>query len=83
MWPAALAGGVDAGERLDAAGQGHITRAFDGKVLPPTHQERGKLSMLERYFVKPTTIDRIRGSWMSMSQVPWNFGGGPMIIRRR
>src|SRR5215208_4288325 len=65
MWPAALAGGVDAGERLGAAGHGHITRAFDGKVLPPTHQERGSCPMLERYFVKPTTIDRIRGSWIA------------------
>jgi hypothetical protein len=33
-------------------------------VLPPSTRQE-EVAMLEAYFVKPTTIDRIRGSWIA------------------
>ncbi|HUZ55140.1 MAG TPA: hypothetical protein VMU94_21770 [Streptosporangiaceae bacterium] len=42
--------------------------------------------MLEQYFVKPATIDRIRGSWIVVeieTYLGWLVGGSSTTSRRR
>src|SRR6185312_8773381 len=65
MWPRFDRAVRDGGERRGRLVLGHITTASDDRLLPPTHHERGSCPMLEQYFVKPKTIDRIRGSWIA------------------
>jgi site-specific recombinase XerD/transposase len=52
------------GEGPGGAGLGHITRSFYERGCFLYLLAERKLPMLEDYFVKPQTIDRIRASWI-------------------
>src|SRR3954451_19986310 len=55
----------------------HITPVVSGMVPPPIRQQNGGCPMLEQYFLKPSTIDRLRGSWIATeieAYVAWMAG---------
>jgi hypothetical protein len=60
MWPYALIGRI--GGTLHSLWE-HNFSVLGVDSLHQIYLER-RLSMLERYFVKPDTIDRIRASWI-------------------
>ena len=64
MWPPATSTRRSWGEWPRVPVQRHITRAAGRGCFLQLTPER-KLPMLEQYFVKPATIDRIRGSWIA------------------
>src|SRR2546429_1537478 len=72
----------------DGGLDGHITCAASGIVRPPVHPLNGGCPMLEQYFFKPSTIDRLRGSWIATeieAYVAWlaEQGYGAKTVWRR
>jgi hypothetical protein len=59
-----LAAGVAGGDRLDAAAAGHIMLGLSEAASSTPWEQRGVVPMLESYFVKPQTVDRIRACWI-------------------
>ncbi len=71
LWPTRLCGGsgrighlTRVTARVLARMRGHITLGSARGWLPRSVPGEGKLPMLEEYFVKPATVDRLRGSWI-------------------
>jgi hypothetical protein len=54
---------VDPEEKVRTSGRGNITRRYAcDDLLNLPHRE--EIFVLDRYFIRPTTVDRIRSSWI-------------------
>ena len=61
----------------------HITLAPERGCFLQPHAQRGSCPMLEKYFVKPQTVDRIRASWIGAADRAVRDLAGRAGLRRQ